>query len=338
MTLSAPALEAPAAIPPESLAVVPDAQAARRLARSYRELLLENLAHALDHAEAGLEVEVPSLRERIASLDPSRRFSPAIYLGFWQLSEAFRSGVSEQVVDALQWLCALTERDIFDSRFHIGSILGEWWEEPFVRELRKPPTDGHREGDVVLQPLLEADLTDFEEVHEDALRLIEEADEGMWGEITEYVSRLKLFVGQGIHAVSSPRVFGAVYLQLPPEPTPLGPYCLEHLVHEASHLALNALMAHDPLLENPEEVHAAPIRPDPRPLYQVLHGTFVLARNLRVYTRLAERRPEEFPLGEAFERSAEAYARGYGTLAAVAAWTTVGEALFSSFEAPGELA
>jgi hypothetical protein len=338
VTLSAPAPEEFPPIPQGALAVVPDAQAARRLARSYRELLLENLARALDHAEAGLQVEVPSLRERIASLDPSRRFAPAIYLGFWQLSEAFRSGVSAQVVDALQGLCALTERDIFDSRFQIGSILSESWEEPFVRELRRSPTGAQPEGDVVLQPLLEADLTDFEEVHEDALRLIEEADEGMWGEITEYVSRLKLFVGQGIHAVSSPRVFGAVYLQLPPEPTPLGPYCLEHLVHEASHLALNALIAHGPLLENPEEVGATSIRPDPRPLYQVLHSTFVLARNLRVCARLAERRPEEFPLGEAFERSAEAYARGYATLAAVAAWTAVGEVLFSSFEVPARFA
>ena len=322
-------------VPREFFDVVPDAPNARRLARSYRELVLGNLHRAVEHAEAGLGVEVPDLKERMASLDSSRRFSPVLYLGFSHLSDSFRSGTLGGVLDALQWLCALESREILDSRFRLGSVLEEWWEESFVRELRNPPTRAHAEGDVVIQPLLEADLTKFEEIHDDALRLIEEADEGMWAEITEYMSRLKLFVGRGIYALSSPRVFGAVYLQVPPASTPVGPYCLEHLVHETSHLVLNALMAHDPLLENSEDVHSAPVRPDPRPLYQVFHGTFVLARNLRVSARLAERRPEEFPLAEDYERLESAYARGYATLEKNAQWTAAGEALFATFEVPG---
>lgn len=332
-TSQAGAVEAPS----EFFDVIPDSRRPRRLAKSYRELLLANLLRGVEHAEAGLEVEVPELRERIASLDASRRFSPVLYLGFSQLAEAFRTEAPGRVLDALQWLCALEEREIFDSRFRLASILEEWWEEHFVAEIRKPPTQDHAQGVVVIQPLLETDISDFEVVHDDALRLIEEADEGMWAEITEYVSRLKLFVGGGIQALSSPRVFGAVYLQLPTGPTPLGAYCLEHLVHEASHLALNALMAHDPLIENPHAVHPAPIRPDPRPLYQVLHGTFVLARNLRVFSRLAERRPEELPLGEAYARSAAAYARGHETLERAAEWTPAGATLFSSFEDPASV-
>jgi len=318
--------------------VVPDARRARRLGKSYRELLVANLLRGVEHAEAGLGVEVPELRERIASLDPTRRFSPVLYVGFSQLADSFRTEAPARVLDALQWLCVLEEREIHDSRFRLASILEEWWEKSFVAEIRKPPTKDHAEGAVVIQPLLETDLSDFEAVHDDALQLIEEVDEGMWAEITEYVSRLKLFVGGGIQALSSPRVFGAVYLQLPSGATAPGPYCLEHLVHETSHLALNALMAHDQLLENPHVVHPAPIRPDPRPLYQVLHGTFVLARNLRVFSRLAEQRPKEFPLSAVFENSAAAYARGYETLAQVAEWTPAGADLFASFDAPSGVA
>ena len=69
------------------------------------------------------------------------------------------------------------------------------------------------------------------------------------------------------------------------------PRFLEHLVRECSHLHFKALLALDPLLTNPNDIHEAPIRPDPRPLFQVLHGTFVLARNRRVHRRLVERHP-----------------------------------------------
>jgi hypothetical protein len=314
--------------------VAPHPEAARQLGKSYRELLRQELLRAIEHAEEGLAVEVPLLRERIESLDPAKRFSPALFAGFSRLADAFRVENSEVVLDALQWLCSLSKKEILDARFRLGSILEEHWEGPFVSEIRKPPTDRHDKGETQVHPLLESDLSGVDMVHSEALRLIEEADPEMHAEINQYVTRFKIFQGGGIAALSSPRVFGAVYLGLPSDSTALGPYVLEHLVHETSHLALNALMAHDPLLENPEEVHSAPIRPDPRPLYQVLHGTFVLARNQRVWERLSQSRPDEFPLGADFERSAEAYANGLSTLEKYAGWTQAGSTLFESFDPP----
>ena len=335
MSISPEAEAAPSQIPASARQVAPNAAGARMLGKSYRELLRQELIRAIEHAEVGLEVEVPLLRERIESLDASKRFSPALFAGFSRLADAFRDEKSETVLDALQWLCTLSKKEILDARFRFGSILEERWEDPFIAEIRKPPTDRHSDGDTELQALLETDLSVVDAVYSDALRLIEEADEDMHAEISQYVTRFKLFQGGGVAAVSSPRVFGAVFLRLPSDSTPLGPYLIEHMVHETSHLALNALMAHDPLLQNPHEIHAAPIRPDPRPLYQVLHGTFVLARNQRVLKRLAEGRPEEFPLGQSFERSAEAYARGLETLQEYAVWTEAGSALFGTFDPLG---
>lgn len=321
-------------LPPEAFSVQPDVDLSRIVAHSYRRLTIGELERAVAHAEAGLHVEVPLLRERIGSLDPSKRLSPALFLGFTRLTDAFRSERPDRVVDALQWLCALPRDGMADARFRIGSILEEHWEASFVKELRKPPTEQHRDGDVLLEPLLETDISEFVAVHEDSLRLIEEIDGALYAEIVTYVTRLKLFTGRGIAAFSSPRVFGAIFLRVPDGDVPLGPYWLEHLCHETSHLALNALMAHVPLLDNPEESHAAPIRPDPRPLYQVLHGTFVLARHLRLLSALSAARPGEFPPGVPQEKARDAYARGHATLSGFARWTESGERLFASFEPP----
>ena len=333
MTESHHARTASPSLPPEAFSVRPDVELSRIVAHSYRRLMISELERAVAHAEAGLQVEVPLLRERISSLDAAKRLSPALFLGFTRLTDAFASNRSDQVADALQWLCGLPHDAMTDTRFRIGSILEEQWEASFVEELRKPPTDQHREGDVVLEPLLETDLSEFVSAHEDCLRLIEECDEALYKEVITYVTRLKLFGGRGIAAFSSPRVFGAIFLRLPGEGVPLGPYWLEHLSHETAHLALNALSAHAPLLENPKEIRSAPIRPDPRPLYQVLHGTFVLARQIRLFTALSRTRPEEFPPGPLLERTRDAYGRGHATLSASARWTEQGARLFGSFEA-----
>jgi hypothetical protein len=334
LTFSPDAESALASLTPAAWQVAPDAAGARQLGRSYRGLLKEELIRAIEHAEAGLEAQVPLLRERIESLDPSKRFSPALFSGLSRIANAFRSESSDSVLDALQWLCSVSRKDLLDSRFRLGSILEEHWEEPFVAEIRKPPTDQHQEGDTRVQPLLETDLSIVDTVYSNALQLIEEADTDMHAEVIEHVTRCKLFQGGGIAALSSPRVFGAIYIRLPEDGVALGPYLIEHIIHETSHLALNALMAHDPLLENPQAIHSAPIRPDPRPLYQVLHGTFVLARNQRVLGRLARSRPQEFPLAEGFARSGEAYARGLDTLGEQAAWTPFGSDFFASFPDP----
>ena len=333
MTESNPASATPSPLPPEAFSVRPDVEVCRRVARSYRALMISELERAVAHAEAGLQAEVPLLRERIRALDSSKRLSPALFRGFTRLTDAFAAQRSDHVADALQWLCALDLEAMTDARFRLGSILEEHWEAPFIDELRKPPTGQHKEGDVVLEPLLETDLSEFASIHEDCLRLIEESDAGLYEEAVTYVTRLKLFAGRGIAAFSSPRVFGAVFLRLPEPEVPLGPYWLEHIAHETSHLALNALSAHAPLLENPGEIHEAPIRPDPRPLYQVLHGTFVLSRQLRLLTEISQNQPDSFDAEGPLEETREAYSRGYDTLRAFARWTEPGARLFDSFAA-----
>ena len=117
----------------------------------------------------------------------------------------------------------------------------------------------------------------------------------MYAEFREYVTRIKLFSGSGVVGFTTPSAFGAIFIKVPPINQPMA-YFLEHLVHEFGHLRLNVLMAHDRLLENDDsERYTSPIRPDPRPLFQVLHAVYVLSQVVRVFRRVVARgAPPEF--------------------------------------------
>jgi len=180
-------------------------------------------------------------------------------------------------------------------------------------------------------PLLETDLAPLHAAAMKALSLIADVDPDMHAEIVSHVSLIKLFTGRGIEGLSSPKAFGAIWLRLPEAGEEI-PWFLEHLVHECSHLHLNALLALDPLLTNPNDIHKAPIRPDPRPLFQVLHGTFVLARNRRVHRRLVERHPD-LGLEPALARFDEQFASGMAVLTESMQTTPRGGRLLESLRA-----
>jgi HEXXH motif-containing protein len=52
----------------------------------------------------------------------------------------------------------------------------------------------------------------------------------------------------------------------------------EEILHEASHIRFNALLAGTPLFVDTGHVFQSPLRPDPRPVFGVIHQVFVLAR------------------------------------------------------------
>lgn len=63
----------------------------------------------------------------------------------------------------------------------------------------------------------------------------------------------------------------------------------DHLVHEGAHLTLHTRNELQPLLHNPDAMGAkSPIREDPRPLYGILHSTFVFLRLVQFFRVAAE--------------------------------------------------
>jgi HEXXH motif-containing protein len=137
-----------------------------------------------------------------------------------------------------------------------------------------------------------------------------------------YATRIKIFDGRGLRGETCNIVFGSIWLRIPePHEHPVA-YWIEHLVHEISHLQLIALGIHDKLVLNSDvERFPAPIREDPRPMFGVLHATFVLARMVRIFRRLA--RVELHPTyGECLEKFSAQFDKGLSVVGSTQAKLT----------------
>jgi hypothetical protein len=269
--------------------VAPSAERSRAVARAWRQFWQYNALDALSAAAEGLGQEIPQLRGAVDAYDVDRPLAPRLSSRLATLMEAISKGDGYGVYDTVQAWCADPPAAWYAEGCVTESIALHAWESQLLDEVRATRVEGVPPPHFF--PLLETDLVPLHAAAMKALALIAEVDADMHAEIVSHVSLIKLFTGRGIEGLSSPKAFGAIWLRMPEAGQEIS-WFLEHLVHECSHLHLNALLALDPILTNPNDIHKAPIRPDPRPLFQVLHGTFVLARNRRVHRRLVERHPE----------------------------------------------
>jgi len=311
----------------------PSAERARNFVTCFRAHMLNHLLQSVRSAEEGLKIDLAPLRTRIERLDPNTRLSPAAFAGLTLLTQALASGNVTRVTDALQALRTTTDAEWTDAEFRVESILTERWEEGFVASARGEAIEGQAADERIMRAVLDADLTPRSKPVDEALSILGQVDPDLAAEFHEVVTRVKLFVGRGFLGLSSPAAFGAIFIRSP-DTDPL-PYYVEHLVHEGAHLYLNTLMALDPLLENPMETASAPLRPDPRPLFQVLHATFVLGRNVRFGRRLLAD-PARSAFAASVELHEEKYAEGYASIRDAGRFTELGRQVFESLEEPRE--
>ena len=317
----------------EHFTAEPSRTRARELHLSYRGMMRRQFLQAVSAAAEGLRLDLAPLSHRVEALAPDDRLSPLAYASLTRLTEALSSGDITRVMDQLQALSILPEQQLRDAEFRVEPVLTEAWETHFIESVRNDPLDGTVEKVRIIRPLVGQDPGVAIAACTEALGLLAEVDPELHAEFLEYVNRVKLFAGRGYLGFSSPAAFGAIFIRNP-ETEPV-PHFFEHLVHELSHLDLNVLMAHDPLLRNSSAEGPAPLRADARPLYQVLHATYVLSRNVRATRRLVAQHPElgyEATLRE-FE---EKYAEGVRSVRAQAEFTELGEQLFGTLEPPSE--
>lgn len=87
-------------------------------------------------------------------------------------------------------------------------------------------------------------------------------------------------------SASYAEAIGTIYMSLHPNLLTM----TEALIHEFQHNKLNALLYFDPVLQNLEsELHASPVRPDPRPLRGVLLAVHAFQPVARLYEAMIER-------------------------------------------------
>lgn len=308
--------------------VAPSPASTASVSGAWRRLWQHNALQAIEAASEGLGQPLPRLGAAVQAHDLNRRLEPRLFARLAALMEAMQRGDGYAVSDLLQQWLLDPPASWSNTRLRSESIAAHSWEAPLLQEVRA--TQVKNVAPLTLFPLLEGEPVMFHAAATQALELIGLVDPAMHGEIDAHLSLIKLFVGPGVEGFSSPKAFGAIWLQVPQPGNELA-WFLEHLVHEVSHLHLNALLAFDPLLRNPNELHQAPIRPDPRPLFQVLHGTYVLARNCRVHALLAERWPE-LRLEKALQNFQEQLDRGVGVLSHSMQPTPRGRLLLDSLQ------
>jgi hypothetical protein len=307
----------------------PSADTAKQLSKAWRSIWRENALYALDLASKGLGEPLNHLQNAVATVDLERKLKPRLFARLAMLMEAMRRKDIYAVYDIVQAWQTDPPETWATNQIKTESIAIHSWEQATLAEARG--TKVNPASSVQLFPLLEADLEPVASIASEALDKIGQVDKAMLAEIDAHVSLIKLFKGRGIEGFSSPKSFGAVWLQLPQTNKALA-WFLEHLVHECSHLHLNALLAIDPLLLNPNELHQAPIRPDPRPLFQVLHGTFVLARNCRVHRKLISRWPRP-DIEASLSQFESQFLRGLDVLKTSMKPTPLGQHLLNDLEA-----
>ena len=304
----------------------PNAKRSREIARFWRTYWQYQATEALLSASEGLRQDFSRLINNVQSVDLNRKISPRLIARLVQLLESMGRQDYYAVMDCIQKWCADPLALWSSDSMVTESIAVEAWEDAILREIRATKISDHIQLECF--PLFDRDIQPFHTIAEYARDLIRQVDRDMSAEIDSHITHIKLFDGSGIEGLSSPKTFGVIWLKVPTERTALD-WFLEHIVHECSHLHLNVLMAMDPLLINPNEFHRAPIRPDPRPLFQVLHGTFVLARNCRVHSRLVAKFPE-LNLGAKLDKFRDQLKNGLEVIQGVMKPTKHGQRVISS--------
>lgn len=291
----------------------------------YRGRVLSSLAGLIESAcrvipgHDGLAARLPA--------DTGVALSPLVYHLNYQLLTAMKAGDRPAVSALLGDIAAMPPAAFLAEGLVIDNLHDQPWHALMARDMVADDDDG-AEVFAAAPERIEAARAPIAE----ALALVERCHPVEAAEIRSLVSAITLLDGKVIGASTDVRVFGNMFMRLPPEDQDPVPLYADHLVHEAGHLYLNALMAHDPLILNDDgRTYPAPTRADPRPLFGILHATFILARLVDTFERIAAVQPE--PYTRNLETVRRQFAHGVATLRAHGRFTELGAALQDQFEA-----
>jgi HEXXH motif-containing protein len=150
------------------------------------------------------------------------------------------------------------------------------WIMRFFESQNARPTDGKIRHNLAPYEPLDTQVVGH---LERALSLLKEYQPPFYAEFCSYVRLVVPCVSQVLSTFTDTGLFGALFMSELRARFSDDMLTAEHLLHEASHLRLTLLMEEDPIIVSaPDVLVTSPWRPDPRPLHQILHGSFVFAR------------------------------------------------------------
>lgn len=269
---------------------IPDASLNRELAASVVRLIKSLMIEMLENCEASLHIDLLPCKTWIGQLPEERQLSPAIFTIATHLQQGIARHDADLVYDWLSRLARLAAAADDEPAPLVSSVLTEEWEHASVAAMREYDQTNIRGETTIVWPIFDAATMDFHRHHIDtALALIRQYDPDCFDEFEAFVVCIKLFQGQVLRGETSKMSYGAIWLRQPEPESDQVAYWIEHIVHEISHLRLEAVFMHEQLVLNPptEKRFRAPIRDDPRPMRGVFHACFVLARIIRIFRRMS---------------------------------------------------
>jgi hypothetical protein len=268
---------------------IPDETGAKELMFYIIEKQKNNLLKLLNSCENKLRYDLKDLTEFIQKLDFNRKLSPAFFLYTQELHEAIKSSSVDSIMDAIQQVSWLKSYGIYEQELRISSVLSEFWEVSYVAKMRQYDQKNICGETTLVRPISNEQLEFHASNIKKAIELISTADSDIGQEISIFLSSIKLFQGRVLRGQASGDTIGAIWLRVPDQHDDQVGYWIEHIVHEVSHLRLHTMFFQEKFVLNTDDERKfrAPIRDDLRPMFGIFHGTFVLARMIRVFKKLS---------------------------------------------------
>lgn len=251
------------------------------------EKVKKSIIYLIRECATKLKLNDVDISASLNNLDKIDRLSPEIHHLHHVLQIAMRrQDISAANITLKKFIQKLIHYSTPDTWITVSSISDSEW-EVFIKNEAIRLTEKDCGKIAKIEPIVDSELNIAKDVLNAAINLIARHDPEMFDEIHEQVRMIKLFNGKITMGLTDVRMLGAMFIRLPH--TQINPvlYFFEHIIHEASHIHLNCLMAIDPLILNsPEERFMSPLRPDLRPMIGVFHATFVSTRIVRSLIKL----------------------------------------------------
>lgn len=243
------------------------------------------LINQLEFVAKNLKINLETLITNAHEINVDKNFSPEFYFKIFELGESITSKNVTKILNATKAIENIIYSYWVEPKIKIESILSEEWEKSYVKIMRQYDQTNIRGERTIVRPLVGIDISEHIKNINKALDYIKKYNPEIYNEYLEFTTSIKLFRGRVLRGETSAKSFGVIWLRVPAKEDDQVGYWIEHLVHEVSHLRLEAHFFAENLVLNPysHKEFIAPIRDDLRPMFGIFHATFVLSRMVRAF-------------------------------------------------------
>jgi HEXXH motif-containing protein len=265
----------------------PSADRVRFLDQRMRLCLKESLNHVFDQSWELLNLSKGRLDKFLSQLE-GKPVSPLAFSLYCDLVIAIESDDLSEASQLIEELTALPEHPGGPKILELADPKRDSTARRYARFVDTDPQMPFE----IFAPSREAAQSCRKQI-QSAFALMDAGDPELASEIRALLREIVLAAGTvetgayTFDGASSFMLWGAIIINANRSDGELG--MAQMLAHESAHNLLFGLCTDEPLLNNsPDERHASPLRPDPRPLEGIYHATFVSARMFRAVKTLLE--------------------------------------------------